>query len=417
MQALPKVASGRGPIFLDLIMNRPDWIHRRVETITFLAEGGTKRRISYDFTTPQDLKPFVTGGRVGIPITQMKKVTLTNLDVTDAANASLSVWDTEDTGQMGVEVLQSAMSGFLDRSLSKSEIQRIKSIVFSKSVKGARIDSLELKRILREAKGKTPDDLTTICALVDEFASNFIFVVEVPSEFIGSRRLLKISFDQDIGGDGRFEDGFYLGVKFQISGQYFPNAGSYHLEINAPEGLQVVNLSHSIASHGNDRWQTAESSEVVGHLGHVHVHESMIVKSRFLLELKPTYSGLFFQAFVGLTLGWFYLLLLLIGLGKVSPLLMKASEAAPLATISLAIPAFLLTQLARSREHSHVQRILRKPRLIASISTIILFLSAFALVLDFSKRTFQDLLAILWLCQSILWLFMFIYRKDLRKHQ
>lgn len=404
----------RGSLFFKLIMNRPDWIHRRVETITFLPEGATKRRISYDFTVPESLASEVKGGRVGIPITQMKKVTLSNLNVTDAATVSLSIWDTEDTGMIGFEVLGSALSGFLGRDITEDESRRVRNIVFSKSITNVEPDIVDLERMLKEVPDRLAADVASVMALINELAQNFIFVVEVPVEYVGARHLLKISYDQDLDRDDTFEDSFYLRVIFHIEGQYFPNAGSFHLEINAPEGLQIFNLSHSTSEHDIDKWVLTENSKVIGHIAHINVRESMIVRSRFTLELRPTYSGLIFQTLVGLSLGWIFLSMQLVGIGKMFSLLDKASEAGPIATISLAIPAFLLTQIARSREHTHVQRILRKPRVIACISSGVLFLSAASLVLDFSHRTFLYILLGLWISQSVLWFWMYIYRKDLK---
>lgn len=403
----------RGKIFLQLVMKRPDWIHRRVETVTFLPDDATKRRVSYDFTAPLSLASTVAGGRVGIPITQMKKKTISNLSVTDASNVSLSVWDTDATGELGCEIVESALFGFLGRDLADIEIAHVRKIVFARTYQTVRGDIAALGRILRQVPNKNPDYLVTVLALIDEFAHDFIFVVEVPVDYLETRRLLKISYDKELDGDGNESEKFFLNGKFKFEGQYFPNAKSYHIEINAPEGLEVFDLTHFVSDHGITEWKPGESSETRGHIAHVRVQESGITKSKFALELRPARSGLIFQTFVGLTIGWGLLAIQLLGIGKLYQLIPHPAEIGPLAGISLALPAFLLTQVSRSREHTHVRKILRKPRWIASLSALVLFASSATLVLELSNKHFLGTLQLLLEFQSILWIWMAFYMENL----
>lgn len=63
---------------LRLIRNAPGWVHRRVETLTFVDEGAVKRHLSVDFTLPGNFPPAFTlsdGQRVSyVPLTWLPRL-------------------------------------------------------------------------------------------------------------------------------------------------------------------------------------------------------------------------------------------------------------------------------------------------------------------------------------------------------
>lgn len=155
----------------------------------------------------------------------MKKQDISNLSVTDASNVSLSVWDTEATGDLGCEMVESALVGFLGRSLTDVEAAHVRAIVFSRSDHKVDGDIAALARSLRQVPNHDQDYLVTVLALVKDFADDFIFVVEVPISYLGTRRLLKVSYDKGLGGNGDEGERFGLRGKFEIAGQAFPGSG------------------------------------------------------------------------------------------------------------------------------------------------------------------------------------------------
>ena len=90
-----------------LLTTQPDWIHRRVESISFLNEGQTRRQISFDFTLSPKLRVWwdysdsgnfsadipngeAEGrGQIAVPLTFMRKGALVDFDLEDANGTRL----------------------------------------------------------------------------------------------------------------------------------------------------------------------------------------------------------------------------------------------------------------------------------------------------------------------------------------
>lgn len=407
--------STRSKTYLTLVASRDSWIHRKVETIDFLPDGSTRNKISYDFTAPLNLKPFAKGAQIGIPITLMKKNTLVNLSVKDANSKSLSVWDTQSTGDLGFEILRSVIVGFIKRPLNNLESESLNKIVFSKPTDQIEPQLQVVENALTSNLSGSPIALEIIRGFITSLIENYIFVVEIPISELGSRQIIKISHDQELLGGMKAEKFWLLRVKFLIPRNTFlPSAKSSHLEINSPEGVQILGLDHSTYDVNSKTWLVDRSSETSGHVAHIHINEDFYSASKYILRMSPSGSGLILQTFVGISAGLAYYFFILKDICQIDSLITTPSEAAGLATISLAIPAFLLTQVSRAREHSHVQRILRIPRVIALLSSVCFFISAGSLVIGMSRLRFLDLSRGLSALQLALWVAIYVYMLDCR---
>lgn len=410
-------AGSRGKAYLSLLFTRGEWIHRKVESIEFLPDGSTNNSISYDFSATRTLSDFSTSSKTGIPLALLRKHTLLNLNVKDSAGRSLSVWDTESTGNLGVEVLQSAIGGYIGRLLEIDETEAVRRVVFSRNFQNIDAELRFLENLLTSVSPRNETIVNILLALVIDFAENYIFVVDIPNEHLGGRQIVKISYDQALRGKVTLESIWYSRLVFRIlrRGLMQPSKSS-HLEVYAPEGVQILSLTHSILNASTGEWKSNKSSESTGHIAHIQINESQFSEVQlFDLRMNPAGGGLIFQTFIGVTIGYMYLIFLNLDIKNIFSLTEKASEAGPLATISLALPAFLLTQISRSREHSNVQLILRKPRLIASISSGLLFLSASSLVLGLSNIFFLRISEGLLLVQVVVWILAWLHVVDSMK--
>ena len=447
----------RRKFYLELIGKRPTWIHRRVETISFLSDDSTKRRVSYDFTLPLKARRFVVAKRIGVPIDNMRKETLKNLSVTDAANKALSIWGTEQNGALGVDVLDALVSGHMGRILTDVEKGLIKKIVFSETKESAQPHVTELIMKMESAPGRTLNEFLAAKAFVEELAKNFIFVVEIPVELIGVRTIIKLSYDMEMNDDRAsnplskldlkksksrkgflaakrekishrlsetkerifnrakvivkslsIQENFPVRREFFVESNYLPSSQSEHLEVHAPDDLQVTSLKRYRIDENGKHGDATETSAALGHIAHIRFKNDTLaaLESAAFVEFAPVIPGLVIQTFVGVLLGMIFLVIELFGRNKLYSIIHNIGDSGPLAAIALALPAFLLSLLVRSREHNYVKAILKAPRAIAFLSACTLFIAASSLVLKLSNHHFFWTLCLLAGVQGILFLIM-----------
>ena len=405
-QSFPGVPKSKGALYFNLVIRRNSWIHRRVETISFLPDDVTQRRVTYDFTLPSWTFPLVIGNSVGVPLTQMKKEMLKNLSVMDASGKALSVYGSEQNGELGVEILESLIGGYLGSPLNPKELTNIRDIVFCEYGKNVSTQ-LDFIAGLLNVNDANPTPLSLIAMdFVRGLSKNFIFLVDVPKEIIGTRNIVKVSYDRELKMDGDIQNMFSFGRDFIIEPPDFPNSRSSHLEVRAPEGLQVIKLVQIDDKRKSLVNVDSTTQSPHGHVAHIKMSSRRFVGTVVNLEMRPTFSGLIFQTWLGSTLALVFFSSELLGIGRLYKLLPKMADIGPFAGVSLALPAFLLTIIVRSREHSYVQNILKAPRAVASITSFLLFVSAGALVLNLTRSQFKTYLLLAEIIQAILWVWM-----------
>jgi hypothetical protein len=86
-----------------LLTNGSLWIHRRVESVTFVDDTTVRRQMSIDFTLPTQLgflRPPSGSDAVFVPLALLKKRKLKNFDVWDEAGKKLPVLTTRENGEI-----------------------------------------------------------------------------------------------------------------------------------------------------------------------------------------------------------------------------------------------------------------------------------------------------------------------------
>ena len=281
--------------------------------------------------------------------------------------------------------------------------------------------------LMQEEGTKTRDELVAAETVIEEFAKSFIFIVEVPIEYLDVRHIIKVSYDKEIDDAGkpdlkmasrdsfilkswmtlkkfaRFPKYYLSPVRaFGIESHYYASSASEHLEIHAPDDLQVTSLTRRTIDKSGNRSSPTSESNALGHVAHIHFKNRNYadLKSTSIVEFAPVIPGLLMQTVIATYLGLVLLLCELQGVNKLFTITQHPGDSGPFAAISLALPAFLLTLLARSREHNHVKEVLRTPRAMALCSTVILFISAASLVLEPSAGQFLLILRVLVAAQT-----------------
>ena len=388
--------------FLLLILERYKWIHRRVETITFMPDQITQRRVSYDFTLPEIVGKLAVNGHVGVPLTNMKKEVLQNLSVTDATGKALSVYGSDENAKIAIGILELFFDSVVMRKPQEHELKWIKAIVHSDFGENATEEIQNLRMVFEGESKKSKDFLDAVMAFVEELADNFIFIVDLPAEVINSRSIVKVSYDKELIANKDVLNLFTLGKEYSVEKRFFPTSASSHLEIKAPESARITKLVH-VNSKGD--WVDADFQEkgnVRGHIGHIKISKSDAYETREIFELRPELAGIVFQTWLGTLFAFLYFCSEFIGLHKIDQLLPSIADIGPFAGVTLALPAFLLTLLVRVREHKSVRVLLRIPRAVASATALLLFISSASLVLGLSPWEFRQCLLTVGLFQGIL---------------
>ncbi|MGY2873454.1 hypothetical protein ACVW00_000644 [Marmoricola sp. URHA0025 HA25] len=363
---------------LELLINQRDWTHRRVETVSFLDTGETRRRVSWDFTVPSRLAVRVGIDRVAVPLATLAKEPLRRVDVSDAAGAAVSVWGTEDNGRLAVQALGSVVSGLLGRELKSGEADLIAGVVFARSAAGAHGHLVQLRSLLASVADR--DATAAALALAEDLAANFLFVVELPKEVIERRSLVKLTYERPLDGSSNL-----LSTKHETvikGGSWTTSTRSWHLEVQAPPGLAVSQLMFA-AWDADEKVIDQGTSDSQGHTGHITGkatgHETDVEAT---LELLPAREGLINQVVAGAFVAFLLLVAGVIFSEEVFKATRDPNQAGSVAAVTLAIPAFLIALLARSREHPLVSRLLLAPRVNSVITALLLLSTAAALVFE-----------------------------------
>ncbi len=85
-----------GRSLLDLVLNRPQWVHRIVETIDFIDDRRFSRHVSVDFTIPaweiyRQCETVLPKGTYIIPVALLSRQRLKRFDIVDESSAALPV--------------------------------------------------------------------------------------------------------------------------------------------------------------------------------------------------------------------------------------------------------------------------------------------------------------------------------------
>ena len=265
---LPEVAIATNRLILD----PRSWVHRRVETLTFLDEFRVRRHVSVDFTAPAEL--------TYVPLSLVKKKVMKDLDVRDAAGAAVPVLTRSENGVVAAAILvfqAAAILGVNPEAVPEQhrdafvDIAGITRSVDDEPSAGelkARADrALELlgaasesavSPVVRERWKLWSDPLMR--ALAREFAEQFILLVAFPVEK-DARRILKVSYEESLrperaGGENARTFLESLGLRDYVVRFAAPalfDGESYHLQVPTPNDVLVAEGRLQLQTRWADR--------------------------------------------------------------------------------------------------------------------------------------------------------------------
>ena len=88
-----------------LLLGPQQWIHRRVEQVSYIDASTVRRRISIDFEVPDGSIVRDAPGPVYVPIAQLAKRTLSRFDLRDSDGCSLPMVTKEENAHISTAML------------------------------------------------------------------------------------------------------------------------------------------------------------------------------------------------------------------------------------------------------------------------------------------------------------------------
>lgn len=378
------MARSKADMMIELLFTPDAWINRRIEAVHFLDSGETRRVVSIDYTLPKSLRVAGSRDRVIIPVAFRLKEPLRNLDTFDPAGAPLSVLRASEAAPLSAAVLQ-RFARNVAPDLPGRTLARLDTLL-------TRIVTLPADEALRVAAAVRrwvalfwSDDVAAEAGLfvdvVEAFSRSFVLMLEVPSEIVGVRSMVKFSYELPVD----ILEGAELPYNLELDGPQLWMSASCHLEIATPPGVQVRELV--VRERGSGRqWRDPESEAenlAPGHRAHVVCRRTApLASGSTLVAFEPDNRSVLMAAVLSTWAAFIAFLL---------PPVMRALDATTDAdllsrgisesSVSLLLlgPAALVAYLGRAPEHQLVARVLWPMRR-AILATVLALILAAAIV-------------------------------------
>ncbi|WP_370056419.1 hypothetical protein [Leifsonia sp. EB41] len=277
LDAIPAETFDRGASLVLALINFPEWIHRKVESVSLFAGKRGRRRVSLDCTPPtlvwtKDLSGSASS--IYVPLTLMSKRVLRDLDVCDDSGRALPVLSTSENADLAASALAFLVQFQHGEDAAAKYWHSIRLVV-----SGSEEEARKLARSLIEEL-----ELDVLAAgIFLDLASNFILAAVLPASASGIRTVLKYSSHWEAGIASldtpwwrRWPVAFWTrlragtghkSIRLLVNLFAVEYVGSYHLEVNAPDGLLCSRIEMPPDKNGYYPLDTDRTP-----VGHVHAH-------------------------------------------------------------------------------------------------------------------------------------------------
>lgn len=384
----------RGADIVLSLINFPSWVHRKVDSVTFLAGKRGQRRVSLDCTPPMLSWDDDRRGRattIVVPLTLMSKDVLRDLDVRDDSGRALPVLGTNDNAKLAATALAYLVRSVHDVKTAKAFMPQIEEVVRSRPETALPIAEAIITELALEVLA---------AGMFRDLASNFILATVLPVEASGVRTVLKYSSHWEAGMDlrsatwwertvGRAWHRVLAGtgnasVRFRVNLFSVEYAESFHLEVNAPDGVLCSRIDMPEDNTGRrpaDRSRTPVG-HVNGHYDPFHRPETSATVHFALDHAGPLARTV---VIAGAMAALF--LVLLTWPGSFDDLTNGLDAAT---SLLLFVPALLIALNARAVESEFVRWFLLPLRVISGFQALVLVVAGGLLVLKFPEPIVMD---------------------------
>lgn len=361
-----------GYLLATLLLWPSTWVHRRVESLTFLSDLTVQHRISVDYelanVASAKTLPYV-------PLAFLVKQPLVRFDLRDAADAALPFATSKQNRLITLSTLAALAEMVLLQRPSASLLNDLQTFVTAPD-QDAGIESLiSLRDKTPEARGVFGD--STFSSFARIFATRFPLLVPYPEK--GARTITKFSYVEPIGTwNNPIGRPGIAGIPSSLAWAplrfFFETGGSgadvsHHIEIETPTGLQVTDGECAVRPS-----QSAEpcTRRRIDTRIHFHVAEGINYSSRgeISLDLRPPRSGFVRGAFLSTLLVAVIMTVL-----AIDPARSSASEGS--VSVLLVVPGILALLVARQGEHPLLSAVLLGLRFVVATSALLIFGVAF----------------------------------------
>jgi hypothetical protein len=414
-----------------------NWVNRRVEQLEFLDTRAVRWRVSIDFTIPPGAPVVQDGGRVLrlVPLTSWKKGNLVAFNICDEAgstmwlpaseyttglfSSALEYWATEilrraqsvdphaksqDPAALREPLKELVSAKPAERSNKKPKRKRkedeepaiagdvIKAAIDNEltdhQIKAAQEFATTLNRLHQTPEFKS--QVKSFNSQMAELSRNFIVVAAVTG-LPGTRRVLKLTFESDIKfrlpKDWMSRLWQSLGWRaWRLDVLIGGRGGSHHLEVAAPPGVDIVQISARPAYNP----MPADTITVPGGSPDVHIKipESRRVRYRATIRVRVSRPGWLTNSFL---IAVVIAAVLIIGRVKLSVLFSASSgaatgQASAAAALLLALLGVFATMLIDPGEHPLASRLLFVSRVLIIIDAAAVLVGVGNLLLHSDKH-------------------------------
>jgi hypothetical protein len=422
------------------LASQADWVHRRVERISFPSpeEPVYRRHVSVDFTIPSDLLPAQDSdeslGRYYVPLSLVLKwPPLLRLDLRDAVGCPIPFLTGAQNAALDGAVLEGLAEKAIGRNSLSGEIQAaIQMVTADREVADRGLRMLlpapnETERLSaldadRKALRRDPVFVGAAGGLRD---STFLWLRVAGSP--GDREIVKFAYDIPmevrVGSWSAASFGFRAFIA-EFDSPHIGSSSSYHLTISAPAPIKVVDSELRLHTAPEIAPETQRVSRPIGECsaatspvkedGRVMFTEPMGDQGRFYLTGER--SGCVGEARVALiadkslarsgSLAAFLIAALITAYAWRLPEILQLNEAA--VTLALAAPALLAYLLVRPAPHEFARGFTAGIRRTLALSGLLPILGAAAIVLSGGEDSpalctfFKALSSLAWLAAVIL---------------
>jgi hypothetical protein len=406
----------------ELLVNESSWVHRRVETFEFVDDRTVSRQMSVDFTLPAGnrlVDALFIIERPFVPLTTLRKAPLSHLNVWSEDSTSLPVLTSAQNGRLAGACLFGVARSVVRGSDPQQSTELPDAIADAlhhvamlpapdaEYLAGCMVhrgaerrpfqmqtwmshcwDGWKLSASLRDLVAALEPHTDVLAAALDspilrtlltELASQFILAVELDRDDIGRRRVVKFAYDEPIAVPGQLGrlplyaaralySLSYLPVEYNFTGLAIGKSASHHVEVVAPEQLEVVRMRLDGVTGTSDYKQTADSTGV-GRRAHANVAGApRSATGTITVDLRAERAGLVRGAplFAALVLG--SLILLTIDAKHVE------NDAA--AAMLLVVPGVIAAFIIRPGEHRLATNVMLGIRALVAASALCAFIAS-----------------------------------------
>jgi hypothetical protein len=400
----PEDMRGIGLATAMLIIFWPQWLHRRVELVTIEDHDVIRRSNSFDFTVPHQVYDLLSVDgtqpvRTAVPLTFVRKGELVHLKLTSEGSDAVPLLSTPQLSALSEAALiataETALGGKIVPPTIICDIRRLVRDAAKENPQTSRYigpaiearDRLfsehepeaEIRKLLRSH--------SVFASLAYAFSIQFLAAVMLPIT-AHERRIVHLAYDERFyDSDGLFRRLRILFAlvagnrarRILISAPHANESASYHLEAEAPEGLQI--------SWGKAYFLRTDipPEEKTGTYQRIHFHYERLTRGTRLsiaLWLRPRSSTIVRGATLTAALTLLGVSYVLLQFGEITSIHGAQSAAAAL----LVVPLLLSLYLVRTDEHPMTTQLLWPLRIIATAPGVLSLMAAGVLVGNLSQR-------------------------------